>query len=634
MLYTNAPGREPLDVRAHVRPALAVVACEAHDAVVRPGPDDARLDRRFLDVDERRGNVLRLGPQSGRHHLLAAVVGREVGADGRPRRAPVGRLVHVLAAGIGLQGIVWRHGEWNRPVEAVRTIALRAAPLPRRPGARAHRPARAHVDLLHARGARRPHDLRIGKTRHRPSALGADGPDPEVRRNQTRPAAGVVYARALQQGAAGSSVRGAILPARVDVVGDAAIDRDAVRLCVRERRAKPRPPARPGDVHVAIVGDDDAVLVLRVEPDVVRVGKDLGHRLRGGAPVTRSIRVLREEIHLVGVSRVDAESPEVAGPPVDDRVAARHRPARAAIVGSPEIALIGCFDERVDAPGVAGGDDDADAAQRRVGQALSGEPCPRGAAVARHVKAAARAAVLAVPGMNRELPGRGKHRIGARGIDDDVDGARLLVDEQDPLPGASAVTRPEDAALRLGPVAVTHGRDVDDRCITRVDGQTADAAGLVEPHVRPGLASVGRFVDAVANLDVRPDVRVTRAGPHDVCIRWCDRERADGRGGLVVEDRVPVQSAVGGLEDTARGRAGEDRVRVARHTGHRVDAVPRRPDVSERHGRKERGQSWLRADDRGRYEREERGEREAHQEADRAGRHGVLSITARARRAS
>ena len=99
-------------------------------------------------------------------------------------------------------------------------------------------------------------------------------------------------------------------------------------------------------------------------------------------------------------------------------------------------------------------------------------------------------------------------------------------------------------------------------------GWTIDRADLAVllPDVLPGLAGVGGFVDAVAGLDVAADVGLAGADVDDVGIGRGDGEGADGLGGLVVEDRLPVDAAVAGFPDAARGNGGVIGERIAGHT--------------------------------------------------------------------
>ena len=110
------------------------------------------------------------------------------------------------------------------------------------------------------------------------------------------------------------------------------------------------------------------------------------------------------------------------------------------------------------------------------------------------------------------------------------------------------------------------------------------ASEFVEADVRPGLAGVGRLVDAVARHDVAADARLAHADVDDVGVRFGDGDRADRRArDLAVGDRRPVRAAVGRLPEAAAGRrrstppsAGpctpDDRDRAAAAIG--ADAAP------------------------------------------------------------
>jgi len=128
---------------------------------------------------------------------------------------------------------------------------------------------------------------------------------------------------------------------------------------------------------------------------------------------------------------------------------ARHFPALAAIVGTPEAALIRSFDERVDPLRVAGRYGEPDAAQRGAGQPLPDEMRPRGTAVAGDVDAAPRSSILTEPRINPELPSRSEDDARVGRIYGHVDGSGVIVNEQNALPALPAVARPKYPAFLL-----------------------------------------------------------------------------------------------------------------------------------------------------------------------------------------
>src|SRR5262249_13289097 len=91
--------------------------------------------------------------------------------------------------------------------------------------------------------------------------------------------------------------------------------------------------------------------------------------------------------------------------------------------------------------------------------------------------------------------------------------------------------------------------------------------------VLPGLAAVGGAVDAVARLHVAADVRLARADVDDVGVGRGHGDGAEGGNGLVVEDGLPGQAAVGGLPQAAAGCGGDVGVRVAGDAHGATDAA-------------------------------------------------------------
>jgi hypothetical protein len=116
-----------------------------------------------------------------------------------------------------------------------------------------------------------------------------------------------------------------------------------------------------------------------------------------------------------------------------------------------------------------------------------------------------------------------------------------------------------------------------------MDADFRDGVGVGEADVRPGLARVGRLVDAVAGHDVAANARFAHADVNDVGIRFGDSDGADRRAlQLSVGDRRPVGAAVDRFPQTAADRAEVRFARPSFDAGHgdrsaaaiRADAAP------------------------------------------------------------
>ena len=80
-----------------------------------------------------------------------------------------------------------------------------------------------------------------------------------------------------------------------------------------------------------------------------------------------------------------------------------------------------------------------------------------------------------------------------------------------------------------------------------------------QAHVRPGLAAVGRLVDAVADRRRVARPGLAGADPDVLPVRRVDRDRADRLDRLLVEDGLEGRAAVDRLPHAARGGADEER---------------------------------------------------------------------------
>src|SRR5262249_19197808 len=81
-------------------------------------------------------------------------------------------------------------------------------------------------------------------------------------------------------------------------------------------------------------------------------------------------------------------------------------------------------------------------------------------------------------------------------------------------------------------------------------------------HAMPGLARVGRLVDAVAEMRAALARVLARAEPDDVRILRVDNHATQRERSAVVENRRERDAAIGGLPQTAEGGRDIPRVRI------------------------------------------------------------------------
>src|SRR5215207_8403945 len=108
--------------------------------------------------------------------------------------------------------------------------------------------------------------------------------------------------------------------------------------------------------------------------------------------------------------------------------------------------------------------------------------------------------------------GRVEHVRIARVHGDLVD-ARVFADREHGVPCLPAVGCLVETAVAAGRPERPLRGDVDHVRVARIDQDTADVLGALEPHVLPRLAAVVRSVDAVAVGDAALAVELARADP-------------------------------------------------------------------------------------------------------------------------
>ena len=551
--------RQALHVADDVRPGLAAIARELHVAVVGAHPDHVAVLRRLADRVDRRVHLGRrvVDRDAARFFLLLLerVVRGEVGRDAVPVLALVARAEQELRADVDRALLVRAH--FDRRVPVVAQLLLEACGR-----LDESRQARATVDAAEEAA------LRFGIDE---VGVGRIGPHPEaVAEIQVVPARIRDAARKRRI----TGPRTVVLQAAVHLVRVLVVDAHVVEL--RNRQVVAFPPAIAAVVAVpetAVVAAHHVVRVVRIDPHVVpvavRAAAGTGEAL---AAVERDDqREVRLE-DLVGVLRVDDQAREVERAPHHRLAAVAFRPRPAAVVGTEQRAAH-AFDHRVDALRIARRDRDADAAPRLRRQAvvLVRLDCrERTRTVARLEQARARcrfgafAAGSERPALAAEVPQRHEQVRGVGRIRAHVGAARGCVRPLQRLrPRLAAVARHVQAARRgIAPQAARHA-GVDRVRVLRVDHDARDALGIGQADVRPGVATVGGLVDAVADRHGVARPRFARAHPHDLRIGRVDRDRADRLHRLLVEHRLERRAAVGRLPDAAaRGADVQQRLAV------------------------------------------------------------------------
>src|SRR4026209_832008 len=112
------------------------------------------------------------------------------------------------------------------------------------------------------------------------------------------------------------------------------------------------------------------------------------------------------------------------------------------------------------------------------------------------------------------LVGDRVHRVGIARVEVDLGDPGALVDVEDAGPGLAPVARLVEPALAAGGPQRSLRRDVDHVRVARIDDDPAEVLGALEPHVRPGLPTVGGLVAPAAVADAALTVVLAAPHPH------------------------------------------------------------------------------------------------------------------------
>src|SRR6516164_10163226 len=98
---------------------------------------------------------------------------------------------------------------------------------------------------------------------------------------------------------------------------------------------------------------------------------------------------------------------------------------------------------------------------------------------------------------------------------------------------------------------MSHRRNVRDVGVLRIDNDSRDRAATLQSDIDPMFAAVSRSINAVAPIRRISIVRLAGPDPDDIRIGGRNRDRANRKHWLFVENRVKADASVAGLEDSA-----------------------------------------------------------------------------------
>ncbi len=344
-------------------------------------------------------------------------------------------------------------------------------------------------------------------------------------------------------------------------------------------RLPPPVPAVVGEEDPAVVATDDVLRVLRVDPHVVPIAVPAAAAVReAAAAVLADDQPAAGLEDPVGVRRIDDEAGEVERAPDHVLALVAFRPGRAAVRRPVERRVLRLH-ERVDDVRVRRRDGHLHAAPGRPGQSLvraRGQRGPARPAVGGSVEAAPAWRVGAVaagaegPALAAEIPEPREKNIRIPRVHRQSGAScgrvRPLQHEGPCLPAVRRLVKP--AVDAVAP-ELARNAGVYHVAVFRVDGDFRDALRLMQTHVRPGRAGVGRLVNPVADRDRIARPCLAAAHPDRIRMRGIDRDGADRLDRVLVEDRLERRASVERLPDAAARRA---------HEGHRLPTLVSRGD--------------------------------------------------------
>src|SRR5260370_5174481 len=143
---------------------------------------------------------------------------------------------------------------------------------------------------------------------------------------------------------------------------------------------------------------------------------------------------------------------------------------------------------------------------------------------------------------------------------------------KDVLPVLAPIWRWENPAVGVGAVGMAKSSDEGNIGIGGMDNDGANVASVFQSDVVPGFAAIVRTVDAVTERDIAANAGFAITDINYIRIGIGDGNSADGRGGLLLEEWIPVVARIGGFPDAAGDSAKIESVGLARDSGYSNDA--------------------------------------------------------------
>src|SRR5438874_6368896 len=125
-----------------------------------------------------------------------------------------------------------------------------------------------------------------------------------------------------------------------------------------------------------------------------------------------------------------------------------------------------------------------------MSQSVTRDAIPFLAAIMRYINAAAGPAAEFSIGVHYNLPGTREKRVRTLRIHRETGTAGILIDKQHSLPMLTTIQCAENTALLLRSSQSPFGANKYNLRVSAINCDASNAAGLVQPHVRPSLAGI------------------------------------------------------------------------------------------------------------------------------------------------
>src|SRR6185312_7873527 len=300
------------------------------------------------------------------------------------------------------------------------------------------------------------------------------------------------------------------------------------------------------DLGATVIGKDQPVAILRVDPEIMVIAMRCPHLRKGLSSIQAPHKFHVGTIDRVLIRRIDVYPVKIPCSLFDIVLAIDKAPVCTA-VRTHEQPTVCILDHRIHLVGIGGRNRDVHDAPDTFGQApATGKVHPGLTPIRTLIQPAAFAAALHAIGSALDAPHARVEDHGITRLHHQFGARSLIIDIKHPPPALATVGGLINASFRIGSEEMAHGRDPYDIGVPGMYDDPRDVPGVFQSKIAPAAAAVvaAPYPPEVFG-DIVPQGAFPFAGIYNGFIGWGDGSRPYPAAKPAVGYILPVAAAVG-----------------------------------------------------------------------------------------